>query len=281
MVIQSTAEPTQLGRYQIVKMLNRGATGLVYEGWDPVRQCRVAIKALDPSLLAEPDGQGLLERFRYEAKIFGSFLHRNIAILYEYNEEGSIPFIALELLEGRNLKECIEAGDCSGLERIVTLVLQLLDAVAYLHDRGVIHLDLKPANIILLAGDQIKVMDFGIAQRENGPDRWHSTVMGTPGYMSPEQLMGHTLDRRSDLFSIGVILYELLTGVKPFPGKQIPNIVQRVLNLSPDAPSSCNAQLPVALDAVVQKALAKQPVDRFQDAESFRLAIQQALPHPL
>ncbi|MBF0463081.1 MAG: serine/threonine protein kinase [Magnetococcales bacterium] len=281
MVTPCATEPTRLGRYHLVKVLDHGANGLVYEGLDPDQHRRVALKTISPSRLAEQDGQRLLERFRHEARVFGPFAHDNIVTLYEYDEEQGVPFIALELLQGQNLKECLATGNRFDVPQIVAMLSQILDAVAYMHARGVLHLDLKPANLILLADNQVKVTDFGIAQTESEPDTRHNTITGTPGYMSPEQLMGHRLDRRSDLFSVGVILYELLTGIKPFPGKQIPNIIQRVLNLSPEPPSRIDPQVPTAFDDVLQKALAKRPVDRYQTAALFLLAIQQAASTPL
>ncbi|MEO5362216.1 MAG: serine/threonine protein kinase [Magnetococcus sp. DMHC-8] len=280
MVTHSTVEPARLGRYQLVRMLDHGGSGLVYEGWDPVRQQQVAIKTIHPSLLAGPDGQRLRERCRDEARILGACTHPNIATLFEYGEEQGAPVMVLELLQGRTLKECLEAGLSFEVGQSVDLLYQVLDAVACLHANGIMHLDLKPANMILLPGERLKVMDFGIARREDAPDAWHGTITGTPGYMAPEQLMGQPLDRRSDLFATGVIFYELLTGVKPFPGRQVPNIIQRVLNLSPDPPSLRNHRVPPALDGVALRALAKQPTDRFQDAESFRDAIRQALAQP-
>ncbi|MBF0400959.1 MAG: serine/threonine protein kinase [Magnetococcales bacterium] len=269
-------EPTQLGRYQIIKRLYQGASGLVYEGLDPESHRRVAIKTVDPGRLAEESGQRLVSRLRYEARLFGSFSHPNIVTLYDYHEEEGRPFIVLELLQGETLKKCLERGLSFGWRASVDLIIRMLDAVSYMHTRGVMHLDLKPANMMLLDDDQVKVTDFGIAQRINAPDIW-SSITGTPGYMSPEQLMGHRLDPRSDLFSVAVVLYELLTGVQAFPGKQVPGIMQRVLNLSPQPPSQLQPHLPTALDAVLRVALAKQPADRFQDANLFRSALQQVV----
>lgn len=274
--MSSVPQPTQIGRYAIVRPLDQGASGLVYEGWDPDRCRPVAIKTIAPSRLQEPDGHRLLARMYDEAQLFGTLAHPNIAALYEYGEAQNVPFIALELLSGKTLKEHLEAGDRFAPARIVDIFCQILDALAYMHDMGVVHLDLKPANIVLSADHRVKLTDFGISRLEAHPTDRYDAIMGTPGYMSPEQVMGQRLDRRSDLFSVGAILYELLTGVRPFPGRQFSTVMQRVLNLSPAPPSRHNAQLPPGLDAVVQQALAKQPADRFQDAPSFRLAIQQA-----
>ncbi|MEO5350328.1 MAG: serine/threonine protein kinase [Magnetococcus sp. YQC-3] len=276
MCTPSVTQPTQLGKYSIVKVVDQGATALVYEGWDPDRQRRVAIKTLHPARLAEPDGERLLERLRGEARLCGALLHPNIVTLYEQGEEQNIPFLVLELLEGKTLREHLEAGDRFTTEHIVEIFHQILDALAYMHDRGVLHLDLKPANIFLLAGHRVKVTDFGIALAGGWQQAQHAVIKGTPGYMSPEQLMGQGLDRRSDLFSAGVILYELLTGTQPFLGRQLSTVMQRVLNLTPEPPSRYNSHLSAAMDAVLRRAMAKQPTERFSDAPSFRLALRQA-----
>ncbi len=273
----SATQPTQLGKYSIVKVVDQGATALVYEGWDPDRQRRVAIKTLHPSRLAEPDGARLLERLRGEARLCGALLHPNIVTLYEQGEERNIPFLVLELLEGKTLKEHLEAGDRFTTDRVVEIFYQILDALAYMHASDVLHLDLKPANIILLAEHRVKVTDFGIALAGDWQQAPHAAIKGTPGYMSPEQSMGQGLDQRSDLFSAGVILYELLTGTQPFFGRQLSTVMQRVLNLTPEPPSRYNNHLSEAIDAVVRRAMAKQPTDRFPDASSFRLALRQAV----
>lgn len=270
-------QPTQLGKYSIVKMMDRGATALVYEGWDPDQQRRVAIKTLHPSRLAKQDGERLLARLHEEARLCRAFAHPNIVTLYDQGEEQNIPFLVLELLDGKTLKEHLDAGNRFATTRIADILCQILEALAYLHDQGVVHLDLKPANIILLPDHRVKVTDFGIAQSGDFQESRHDVIQGTPGYMSPEQSMGQRLDRRSDFFSAGVILYELLTGVQPFPGRQVSTVMQRVLNLTPEPPSRQNAHLPEALDGVVRRAMAKQPTDRFPDAPSFRLALQQAI----
>ncbi|MBF0183587.1 MAG: serine/threonine protein kinase [Magnetococcales bacterium] len=275
MQTESCNEPSQLGRYHVIRLLDQGATGPVYEGIDGQQQNRVAIKTIHPALLTAADRQRLLDRLRDEARLFGSFTHHNIARFREYNEDGDVPFIAMELLQGHNLREVIEQQQRLAVARVVAIIGQILDAAAYLHAQGIIHLDLKPANIVLLEQDRIKITDFGIARFSHLPGAEQTPIAGTPAYMSPEQLMGHPLDARSDLFSIAVILYELLTGVRPFPGKQVVNIVQRVLNLTPEPVSQLNPQLAPAWDSLLYKALAKQPAERFADAESMQLAIQQ------
>lgn len=268
--------PKQLGKYKIIRILDRGAMGLVYEGFDPSQQRRVALKTIHQDLLTGRHGQEILVRFRREAQAWGAFLHRNIVAIYEYNEAQETPFIALELVQGKKLKEYTGKKKRLEFPQIVKVLSQILDAIGYIHDKGMIHLDLKPANIILLEDNQVKVTDFGIAQVTNCRDIQTGAITGTPSYMSPEQFMGQRLDKRADLFSVGVILYELLTKEKPFPGHKVLTIMRRVLNTPHKKPSTLNPHLSKAFDVVIQKALAKRPADRFQDAESFWLAIEHA-----
>lgn len=275
MVTSTTTEPLQLGQYRIIRRLDQGASGFVYEGWNPETDRRVALKTVDPSRMMGQEGVRLRERLHYEAQIFERLAHPNIVTLYEYHGDLDLPFLVLELLEGQTLRARLKADPRLPWRESVALLSHILDAATHIHANGVIHLDLKPANIILLADNRVKVTDFGIAQRLDAPDPWQ-TITGTPGHMSPEQWMGHRLDPRSDLFSMGIILYQLLTGVKPFLGKETPDIMQRVLNHTPKPPSLLQPHLPTALDAVVHQALAKQPADRFQSAELFQLALQRA-----
>ncbi|MBF0095802.1 MAG: serine/threonine protein kinase [Magnetococcales bacterium] len=272
-------EPNRLGRFAVIRLLDQGATGAVYEGIDDNQHHRVAIKTIHPALMSTEDRQRRLSRLREEARLCGSFAHQNIARFYEYGEEGEIPFIAMELLQGKNLREVIDSEPRLPLTRAVHIIDQVLGAAGYLHAQGILHLDFKPENIVLLTQDQVKITDFGIARITQRLFETQPPIAGTPAYMSPEQLMGHPLDARSDLFSIGVILYELLTGVRPFPGRQVANIVQRVLNLTPEAVSQHNPHLGPPWDAVLQRALAKQPGERFMDAQQMQQAIATTVRH--
>lgn len=275
MVTYTTADPIQLGKYRIIRRLDQGASGLIYEGLDPEIARRVALKTLDPIRMTSQEGLRLRERLHYEAQIYECLTHPNIVTLYEYHADQEHPFLVLELLDGQTVRARLKAAPLLKWTESVAILSHILDAATHLHANSVLHLDLKPANIILLADNQIKVTDFGIAQRMGTLDKWH-TITGTPGYMSPEQLMGLPLDPRSDLFSIGVMLYELLTGVQPFSGHQTSESMQRVLNHTPQPPSLLQADLPTVFDAIIHKALAKQPADRFQSADLFQLAMQQA-----
>ncbi|MBF0370204.1 MAG: protein kinase [Magnetococcales bacterium] len=250
--------------------------GIVYEGYDPFIERTVAIKTIHKALLEGDGGQELLARFKREAQAAGRLMHQNVVAIYEYGEDQGIPFIAMEFIKGKELKDYIRDQARFEMDKIVEIMDQTLDAMEYVHRGGVVHRDMKPANIIILDDGQVKVADFGIARVESSTMTQMGAVMGTPSYMSPEQFMGQRVDARADLFSMGVILYELLTGEKPFPGKAVATIMQKVLNTEAEDPSNFNFNIPTCFNDLIRKALAKRPGDRFQDAGSFREAIKLA-----
>jgi serine/threonine-protein kinase len=271
---------SQLGKYEIRRELGRGAMGVVYEGYDPLIKRRVALKTIRPDQLEGERPEDLVARFRREAQAAGRLSHPNIVAIYDFDEDAGTWFIAMEFVDGRELKECFAAEERfrpSDIERIMTQILSALD---YSHRHGVVHRDIKPANIFLLADGTVKVADFGIAHIESSNLTQVGTVVGTPNYMSPEQIMGLPVDGRSDLFSTGVILYQFLTGERPFVGSST-TTMQKVLKEDPLPPSTLNVQLPPAIDAVVRKALAKRADDRFQTAQEFANALRSALAAPL
>ena len=279
---------SRLGKYEIRRELGRGAMGVVYEGFDPVIERVVAIKTIrseqfEPSQMAE-----MLARFKREAQAAGRLNHPNIVGIYEYGEDVGqadpeatvgaaaprIAFIAMEFIKGRELKDYFDENRRFPIKEVERIMSELLDALGHAHKHGVTHRDMKPANVILLDGAAaVKVADFGIARIETSELTQAGTVLGTPSYMSPEQFLGQTVDGRSDLFSCGVILYQFLTGEKPFTGA-ITTIMHKVLKEDPLAPSMLNATLPPAWDAVVRKAMAKNPDDRYQTASDFAQAIR-------
>ena len=268
---------SQLGKYEIRRELGRGAMGVVYEAYDPLIKRRVALKTIRPDQLAGERPDDVVARFRREAQAAGRLSHPNIVSIYECDEEDGTWFIAMEYVDGRELKDCFandERFRTADIERIMTQILAALD---YSHRQGVVHRDIKPANIFLLADGTVKVADFGIAHIESSNLTQVGTVVGTPNYMSPEQIMGLPVDGRSDIFSTGVILYQFLTGERPFAGSST-TTMQKVLKEEPLAPSTLNVQLPPAIDAVVRKALAKRADDRFQTAQAFAAALQAAMP---
>jgi tRNA A-37 threonylcarbamoyl transferase component Bud32 len=272
------AEIDHIGKYEIRRELGRGAMGVVYEGYDPAIKRLVALKTIRADQLAGENAEAMIARFRREAQAAGRLNHPNIVSIYDFGEDGAVSFIAMEYIKGRELKECFESNERFRLADIVRIMGQILGALAYSHRQGVVHRDVKPANIFLLPDGSVKVADFGIAHIESSNLTQVGTVIGTPSYMSPEQIMGLPVDGRSDLFSAGVILYQFLTGERPFAGSTATTTMQKVLKEEPLAPSTLNVQLAPALDAVVRKALAKRVEDRFQSAQEFADALNAAAP---
>jgi eukaryotic-like serine/threonine-protein kinase len=288
----------KLGKYQIRRTLGKGAMGIVYEGFDPVIERTVAIKTILPSQLAGTEFDSLMARFKREAQAAGRLNHPGIVAIYEYGEDVAediskeeatmlapaasqaaqrIAYIAMEFVKGRELRDFFEKGERFPLNEVARIMSEMLDALDHAHAHGVVHRDIKPANLIVLDSGRVKVADFGIARLETSELTQTGVVLGTPSYMSPEQFMGHPVDGRSDLFSCGVILYQLLTGEKPFTGETTTTIMYKVLREEPVPPCELNLSLPAALDAVMKKALAKQPGQRFLNGREFAQALQAAI----
>jgi len=273
------AELTRLGKYQIRRELGKGAMGIVYEGFDPLIERTVAIKTIRPEQLNRDQATEILARFRREAQAAGRLNHPHIVAIYDYGEDAEtgsgapIAFIAMEFIKGRELRSYFEANERFALKEVVRIMGEILDAMGHAHERGVTHRDMKPANVILLEGGAVKVADFGIARLETSELTQAGAVLGTPAYMSPEQFVGQPVDGRSDIFSCGVILYQFLTGEKPFTGN-VTTIMYKVLSEEPLAPSMLNTTLPTAWDAVVRKAMAKKVSERFQTAAEFAAAVR-------
>jgi serine/threonine protein kinase len=270
------AETNSIGKFEIRREIGRGAMGVVYEGYDPSIKRIVALKTIR-SELSGGDPASVIARFRREAQAAGRLNHPNIVSIYDFGDDNGVWYIAMEFVQGRELKECFESNERFKMADIVRIMSQILNALDYSHRQGVIHRDIKPANIFLLSDGSVKVADFGIAHIESSNLTQVGTVMGTPSYMSPEQIMGLPVDGRSDLFSAGVVLYQFLTGERPFAGSAA-TTMQKVLKEDPLPPSTLNVQLPPAMDAVVRKALAKRADERFQTAQEFADAIRAAAP---
>lgn len=268
-------ELKKLGKYEIRRELGQGAMGIVYEGFDPMIGRRVALKTVRRDQLDRAEVEEILARFKREAQAAGRLNHPNVVAIYEYGEDEGTAFIAMEFIEGRELKDRLDASERFPMSEIVRIMTQLLDALDYSHKSGVVHRDIKPSNIILLKDGTVKVADFGIARVESSTLTQAGSVLGTPSYMSPEQFMGQTVDGRSDLFSAGVILYQFLTGEKPFTGA-LTTIMHKVLKEEPAAPSELNVQVPRPFDALIRKALAKRPDERFQSGREFAEALKAA-----
>jgi serine/threonine-protein kinase len=284
---------TRLGKYTIRRELGKGAMGVVYEGFDPLIERTVAIKTILPSQLSGEEATNVLARFKREAQAAGRLNHPGIVAVYDYGEEIAdddhtlvagvdaqagqrVAYIAMEFVKGRELRDFFEANERFALKDVERLMSEILDALSHAHAHGVVHRDMKPANLIVLADGKVKIADFGIARVEKSELTQVGTIMGTPAYMSPEQFMGQPVDGRSDIFSCGVILYQFLTGEKPFTGNST-TIMFKVLHEEPLAPSLLNVALPAVFDLVVKKAMAKNPDERYQSAQEFSQAIRATL----
>jgi serine/threonine-protein kinase len=265
----------RLGKYEIRRELARGAMGIVYEAYDAQIKRRVALKTIRPDQLDGERASDMIARFRREAQAAGRLTHPNIVAIYDFDEDDGTSYIAMEFVEGRELRERFAADERFRLSDVVRIMSEILAALEYSHARGVVHRDIKPANIFVQDDGTVKVADFGIAHIEASNLTQVGTVVGTPNYMSPEQIMGMPVDGRTDLFAAGVILYQFLTGERPFAGSTA-TTMQKVLKEEPLPPSTLNVQLHAAIDAVVKKALAKRPEERFQTAAEFSRALADA-----
>ncbi|MFZ3324056.1 MAG: serine/threonine-protein kinase [Usitatibacter sp.] len=269
--------PEAIGKYRITRALGRGAMGMVYEGFDPVIERRVAIKTILSDYLDAIDMEDALARFKREAQAGGRLQHPAIVGVYEYANDKDMAYIVMEYVEGRELKSILHDGPKLAVIDVFEIMKQLLGALDYSHKQGVVHRDIKPANVMIVGGNKVKVMDFGIARLESSSLTQVGTVVGTPTHMSPEQLMGLQADGRADLWSSGVILYEMLTGVSPFLAETPAVVMHKVLQSDPKPPSQIVPSLPAGFDAVLARALAKKADERFQSAIEFQAAMLQAL----
>jgi serine/threonine protein kinase len=265
-----------LGKYEIKRPLGRGAMGTVYEGWDPIITRRVAIKTVRLPDASDPDTDEALTRFRQEAQAAGRLNHPNIVGVFDYGETNDLAYIVMEFVDGASLKSVLDRHERFALADAVRIMEDLLAGLQFSHERGVVHRDIKPANVILTSRGQAKIADFGIARIESSSMTQAGAVLGTPAYMSPEQFMGQVVDARTDIYSSGALLYQLLTGERPFEGS-MSAIMHKALNTDPPAPSQLSVTAPPSFDAVVRRAMAKRPEDRYRSATAFADAIRAAL----
>lgn len=274
--------PEQIGKYTIERLIGRGGMSIVYQAVDPSIQRSVALKVVDKLLLDDNERQIILDRFRYEAQAAGRLIHPRIVTIFDYGEDERNAFIAMELIRGDSIHELLLRDPQPPLEKVRDVILPLLEALEYSHAQGVTHRDIKPSNILIGPQCEVKVTDFGIARIESSALTQYGLVVGTPFYMSPEQCMGEDTDARTDVYSAGVIAYELLTGRRPFTGKgSNASVMREVLdNIAPN-PSEYNGRVNGQMDYVVQKALAKKPEERYQTArefaDDFRLAVEDCM----
>jgi len=257
---------TKAGRYEISGELGRGAMGVVYRATDPVIGRTVAVKTLQLSV----EGTGLsreelLARFQTEARAAGLLAHPNIVVIFDAGAEDGVFFITMELVEGRSLQSLLDSGQMFPLPRVLRIMEQACNALQFAHERNVVHRDIKPANLMLTPDDTVKVTDFGTAKiLQFGTVQQTAHVMGTPSYMSPEQVKGKIVDGRSDIFALGVVLYEMVTGEKPFPGQNITTVIYKIVNEEPVQPRDIDPAVHPGLNAVIMKVLAKEPGARYQ-----------------
>jgi len=261
-----------LGRYKILEVIGRGAMGVVYKAVDPVIDRVVAIKTINLTLSKE-DIAEYEARFTQEIKAAGRFSHPNIVTIYDVGRTDEVAYMAMEFLNGRELKDILATGTRLDVETTVELMLQVADGLAYAHEHGVVHRDIKPSNIMVIDlpnGVFAKITDFGIARMPGSAVKTMTgIVLGSPRYMSPEQVVGKAIDHRSDVFSLGVVLYETLTGKSPFDGDNLTAIMYATANAHPAPPSSLNSSSPKMLDLILEKALAKDVERRYQSMREF------------
>ncbi len=264
----------QIGRYRILDLLGEGSMAEVYKAYDPQIDRELALKILKKEWCLD---DSYVERFMREAKAAGAFSHPNIVTVYDIGQIDNRPYIIIELVTGSPLGEVFEPGTPVPMEKVLSIGIQLADALDYAHNHGVVHRDIKPSNIMVLAdGETIKIADFGIAHIDdpNAQQTQVGTVLGTPQYMSPEQVMGQKVDGRSDLFSVGVVLYQMCSGQKPFEGDSMATLLYKITRDEPEPLGQSAPGLPAGLQHIIGKLLAKSPERRFQSGDELARALR-------
>jgi len=257
------------GRYQLQEELGRGAMGVVWKGFDPTIGRSVAVKTM--RLTTEDSGlsrQELITRFQNETRAAGLLTHPNIVVIYDAGEDQGTFYITMELVEGHSLLYVIEQKQAFPIMRVIKVIEQACAALEYAHQRNVVHRDVKPANILLAHDDTVKITDFGTAKIVQMGTTQTGTIAGTPSYMSPEQIKGRPIDGRADVFSLGVILYELVTGEKPFPGQNVTTVIYKIVHEDPIPPRELDSSVHPGLSHVIAKALEKDPANRYQSCRA-------------
>ncbi len=259
-------EDQKLGRFELVAEIGRGAMGIVYKAKDPMLERTVAIKTINMGM--DKDGAEMYEkRFYQEARAAGGLNHPNIVTIYDIGKTENVCYMAMEYIEGPELRTLLLPGRPLTVPSALSIAAQVAEGLAYAHERGVVHRDIKPANIMVPESGPVKITDFGIARmRSSNVQTQTGMMMGSPKYMSPEQVIGKRADHRSDVFSLGVILYEMLTGAAPFTGESVNAVMYQIVNFVPPAPSAINPAAPSALDVIVGRMIAKALEERFQSA---------------
>ncbi|HVE51334.1 MAG TPA: serine/threonine-protein kinase [Casimicrobiaceae bacterium] len=262
----------KVGRYEVIDTLARGGMGVVYKARDPLIDRVVAVKTLGLGL-SPIEAEAFRKRFAREAKSAGMLSHPNIVTIHDMGESDDGAYIAMEFLEGHSLREVLDSGVVLSPARVASIGVAVASGLAFAHRHDVVHCDIKPANIMVLASGGVKITDFGIARLPTGSRTFAGNVLGSPRYISPEQIVGRPIDTRSDVFSLGAVLYEMLTGVAPFAGESIDEILFQVINDKPLPPSKRNRSIPAEFDAIVARAMAKNPDDRYARASDLAAAL--------
>jgi len=276
------SSPSQLGRYRLLGELGHGAMGVVYKAEDPLLGRIVAIKTI--TLVSDA-----AERIEYEARFFqearaaGGLNHPSLITIHDIGREGDVAYMAMELVDGVELREIMTRGPLP-LGLALSIIAQAAEGLAYAHERGVVHRDIKPGNIMIVRGRHAKIMDFGIARmRVSDVKTQTGAILGSPKYMSPEQVAGKRVDHRADIFSLGVVLYELTAGTAPFAAPNMAQLMQQIAVATPLPPSAVNHSLPPMLDLIVARALEKEPDARYQSAAEMAADLRRCiaeLPEP-
>jgi serine/threonine-protein kinase len=263
-------QPERFGRYEVIRELGRGAMGRVFLAHDPEIDRKVAVKTVQVfAALPEHEREDARERFMREARSAGKLLHPGIVTLFDVGEADGALYLAMEYVEGTTVDHYCQVDHLLPVGRAVELVASAAEALSYAHEAGIVHRDIKPANLMQVGESAVKIMDFGLAKPSEGQLTRDGALLGTPSYMSPEQIRGETLDGRSDLFSLGVVLFELLAGERPFPGDSISSIIYRIVNEDPRDPAQFGDRIPAPLAGFLRRALAKLPDDRFSTGREF------------
>ncbi len=269
----------KLGRYDIIRIVGKGAMGMVYEARDPNLERRVAIKTIKVDALSQEASAEYEARFRTEAHSAARLQHPHIVSVYDSGRHGDMAYLVMEFVQGDDLKQLLDRGITFTLAQATHMMCDLLSALDYAHRQNIVHRDVKPANLLIEANGRVKLTDFGVARIQDAGDatRTRGSMVGTLKYMAPEQVQGLAVDARADIFAAGVLLYQLLTGRRPFDGESDFAIIQQIVASAPAAPSTLNAQLPPAIDAVVALALAPLREQRFASAQVFAVALEAAV----
>ena len=260
----------RLNKFELHQLIGEGAMGVVWKAYDTILRRYVALKLLGSTFIKTPE---MRERFLREARAAGALQHPNIVTVYDLGEAEKQLFIAMELVEGTDLSDLIAARDPLALERKLDIVIEVLQGLAYAHDRGVIHRDVKPSNVRVASDGRVKIMDFGIARLQSADATGSGAILGTPTYMAPEQITNGPITPATDVFGVGCLLYELLTYQKPFEGESVHGVLYQVLTTDPRPLRTSAPSIPASLERVVIRAMAKAPQDRYESAKQMRATL--------